>query len=267
MKIFHSVNAEGERERLFHLNGSEREVIREHNLVTCVLTDNKSVMVNKSQGDENVLLSLPKNFDSLKNYYSFVLSDDDRIAGRHTKTVYVKPRDGFRYGHKLWIDAETGLLLSSELLNERNRTVERIMFTELEIVDKISSDLLKPTVNGEKFTWHKEMSDEGVTEPGASNWTVTDMPKGFRASRHHVRHESNKPNSIEHIVLSDGLASVSIYVERLLEENKLFIGASFMGAVNVYGAVIDDHQVTVVGEVPKATVKMIASSVESVDLF
>ena len=267
MKIFHSVGAEGERERLFHLNGSAREVVREQNVVTCVLSDNKSVMVNKSRGDENVFLSLPENFDSLKNYYSFVLGDDDRIAGRHTKTVLVNPKDDFRYGHKLWIDAETGLLLSSELFNEQNRTVERIMFTELEIVDKISNDLLKPTVSGEKFTWHKDMADEGVAEPGASSWAVTNMPEGFSASRHHVRHESNKSNSIEHIVLSDGLASVSIYVERLVEENSKFIGASFMGAVNVYGAVVDDHQITVVGEVPKATVKMIASSVENVDLF
>jgi sigma-E factor negative regulatory protein RseB len=65
-----------------------------------------------------------------------------------------------------------------------------------------------------------------------------------------------------HIVLSDGLASMSVYIEKLDPAKKKFVGASYMGAVNVYGAVVDDHQITVVGEVPAATVKMVAESIQ-----
>jgi len=266
MKIFHSVGIEGEKERLYHLNGSAREIVREQNLVTCILPDNKSVMVNKNQGNQNILFALPENIEALKSSYRFILGKDDRIAGRLSKTVLVRPKDNYRYGRKLWIDTDTGLLLSSALLNENNRTIELIMFTEISVVDKIPAFLLKPTVSGKEFTWHNELANDGVkdNDNGVTNWVVKNMPNGFHSTKHYLRHVSTEP-TVEHIVLSDGLASVSVYVERLATQNKKFIGTSYMGAVNVYGTVVNDHQVTVVGEVPKSTVKLIASSVQYVE--
>lgn len=274
MKIFHSVGKEGERERVYHLNGSSREVVREKNQTTCIITDNKSVMVNKDQGSQNILLLLSKNIESLKDNYHFVMGKDDRIAGRLSKTVLVKPKDNYRYGRKLWIDTDTSLLLSSALLNENDYTIERIMFINIKVVDKIPTFLLKPTMSGKEFTWHRELSNANATDIGVTNWVVTRMPNGFRSAKHHMRHVSTETDSakhshshsdsVEHIVLSDGLASVSVYVERLAGQNAKFIGTSFMGAVNVYGTVVSDYQVTVVGEVPQSTVKLIASSVQYV---
>ncbi len=265
MKIFHSADSQGGKERLFHLNGSPREIIRDQNLVTCILTDNKSVIVNNDQGGQSVLSSLlPENIDSLKNYYRFILGKDDRIAGRLSKTVIVQPKDNYRYGRKLWIDTDTGLLLSSALLDEKNRTIERVMFTEINVVDSIPSFLLKPTVSGKEFTWHRDLSNEG-DDSSVTKWEVKKMPKGFQSEKHHLRlRRAPTEPSVEHILLSDGIASVSVYVERLTEFSSKFIGTSFMGAVNVYGTVVSNHQVTVVGEVPKSTVKLIASSVQYV---
>lgn len=260
MQIFHKADGQGEVERLLHLNGSAREVIREKDLVTCFLSDNKTVMVNKRQESQNVFLTLPENFESLKEYYDFVIADDGRIAGRVTKTVLVQPRDAFRYGYKLWLDAETGLLLSSALLNQNFKTIERIMFTEIDIVDSIAPSLLKPTVSGKEFSWHKDLEEAGVVNKGPWSWSVKNMPLGFSASGHRI-HLQKDAGSMEHIVISDGLASVSVYVEKVVGATKKFIGSSYMGAVNIYGTVVRDHQVTVVGEVPKETIRMISSSV------
>ena len=66
------------------------------------------------------------------------------------------------------------------------------------------------------------------------------------------------------MLFSDGLASVSVYIEKLEPKAKKFEGLSSMGAVNVYGSVIGTYQITVIGEVPKDTVKMVADSVESI---
>jgi len=267
MKIFHSADSNGNKERLFHLNGTPREILREQNLVTCILADSKSVTVNKDQGNKSVLFSLPENIDSLKNYYRFILGKDDRIAGRLSNTVLVQPKDNFRYGRKLWIDTDTGLLLSSALLNENNRTIERVMFTELNIVDHIPRFLLKPTLSGKEFTVHKDSSTESDKQSSVTQWTVNEMPTGFKSVEHHNMHNAPaKFESVEHIVLSDGIASVSVYIEHLSKVATKFIGTSFMGAVNVYGTVVNDYQVTVVGEVPKSTVKLIASSVQTSSL-
>ena len=62
--------------------------------------------------------------------------------------------------------------------------------------------------------------------------------------------------------LSDGLATLSVYIEKVKSEAEAFLGLSSMGAMNAFGAVIDGYQVTVVGEVPPATVQMVAASVQ-----
>ena len=172
----------------------------------------------------------------------------------------MQPRDAYRYGYKLWLDADTGLLLSSALLDENYKTIERIMFTEIDIVDTIPESLLEPTVSGKEFTWHKNLDEAGVVNKGPWQWAVTKMPQGFSASKHRIHLQKNM-GSMEHIVISDGLASVSVYVEKVEETAKKFIGSSYMGAVNIYGTVVSDHQVTVVGEVPRETIRMISSSV------
>jgi sigma-E factor negative regulatory protein RseB len=60
------------------------------------------------------------------------------------------------------------------------------------------------------------------------------------------------------MVFSDGMATVSVYVEKLPPDSNAFTGLSNMGAMNAYGTVIDGHQITVVGEVPAATVQYMA---------
>jgi sigma-E factor negative regulatory protein RseB len=66
---------------------------------------------------------------------------------------------------------------------------------------------------------------------------------------------------VEHWVVSDGLASVSIYLEKAIDKAEQFEGATQMGAISVFGAVIDGAQVTVIGDVPGETVEAIARSV------
>ncbi|NNG11861.1 MAG: hypothetical protein HKM88_01280, partial [Halobacteria archaeon] len=50
-------------------------------------------------------------------------------------------------------------------------------------------------------------------------------------------------------------------VESLSSDGAAFTGLSGMGAMNAFGAIVDGHQVTVVGEVPALTVEMMARSV------
>jgi len=80
------------------------------------------------------------------------------------------------------------------------------------------------------------------------------------------KHMRNKGASAEHIVFSDGLATLSVYIEKVKSEALAFLGLSTMGAMNAFGAVVDGHQVTVVGEVPPATVQMVAASVQQAEV-
>lgn len=266
MQIIHSVNKSGEFERLISLDGSGREVIRSGDTVTCVLPDQKSVVVDKSRPDAEFPPMFPVKIEQLLKTYSFHFGEDARVAGRLAKKLIIKPNDKYRYGHTLWIDAETGLLLKDHLIDDNNKTVEQFMFTQINYPEVIEKSRLQSNSQTKKFTWYEAKEPESKTTINKSmNWKVMDVPAGFvpGVKRHHNMTVSAMP--VEHFVYSDGLSSVSVFVEKKMKSSKNLMGGSTMGAVNAYGREIGDYHVTVVGEVPHATVKMIGDSVEHIN--
>jgi sigma-E factor negative regulatory protein RseB len=265
MQIFHAMDKSGERERLVHLNGSLREVVREQDIVTCILPDNKSVVVNKAQGRQHFFMTMPANMENLKQFYDFKIAGDGRIAAKQAKRVTIQPKDKFRYGYHLWLDSDTALLLKSDLLDEKGAVIERIMFTNLDVVDAIPEAVLKPSINDKEYTWHNNTQKTQNSENEASEsleWEVGHLPVGFSQTDYKGHYISSDNNRVEHLIVSDGLASVSVYIEKLTKSENKFTGSSIMGAVNVYATAVKDYQVTAVGEVPQATVKMVAESVK-----
>ena len=265
MKISHAVYPEGEKEHLISLDGSGREVIRSGNTVTCILPDKKSVVVEKGKLNSTFPPKFPVTVTHLSEFYDFHIAQDDRVAGRKAKKLLIKPRDIYRYGHNLWVDSETGLLLKDHLVSEKGKSVEQFMFTRIEYPKNISKKRFIHNDTTKDFTWHharESASDSDTT--GSMNWKVTQTPPGFMPG---MKRHQNIPMSampVEHFIFSDGLASVSVFVEKKMENSKNLIGSSMMGAVNAYGRLVGDYYVTVVGEVPHATVKMIGDSVMQV---
>ena len=184
------------------------------------------------------------------------------MAGRKAKKLLIKPRDHYRYGHNLWVDAETGLLLKDHLVGEKGDSVEQFMFTRIEYPKNISKEHFDQNEATKSFTWHHARKSPSDTDSVVSmNWKVTQTPPGFMPG---MKRHQNIPMSampVEHFIFSDGMASVSVFVEKKMENSKNLIGSSMMGAVNAYGRLVGDYYVTVVGEVPHATVKMIGDSV------
>lgn len=265
MQIFHRYDNKNksERERVVHLNGSPREIIREGNVVTCILSDIKAVRITKLESAQHILAALPSNFSDFKQYYAFSIIGQERVAGRSAIVVAVEPKDAFRYGYRFWLDAEHALMLKSQLLGKGNEPVEQLMFTSLDVVSDIPMSALKPAFKGAHLTLTDGSGDEKEMNLQASTvWQFVNMPDGFKPTGHSTRQLEAGGEPVQHFVLSDGLASMSVYIEKLDLGKKQFIGASYMGAVNVHGTIISAHQVTVVGEVPATTVKMVAESIQ-----
>lgn len=262
MQIIHSVDATGEFERLISLDGSGREVIRSGDSVTCILPDKKSVVVDKRRADEAFPPQFPLKIEQLSDYYNFHLNGEARVAGRVAKKLIIEPKDEYRYGHTLWIDSQTGLLLKDHLIGEKGNVVEQFMFTQINYPSKIGKDRFKSDVKKKKFVWYKAKEPEIKNKTKQSmSWKVKQLPAGFvpGVARHHKMSMSAMP--VEHLMFSDGLTSISVFVEKEMENSKNLVGGSKMGAVNAYGRAVDQYHVTVVGEVPQATVKMVGDSV------
>jgi len=266
MRIVHAVGGRGERERLLSLTGPKREVLRDNQIVTCILGDSRSVHVNKSRPRTPFPIRFPKELMQLEKYYAFKVEGDDRVAGRDCRVVVVKPRDRLRYGRRLCVHEDSHLLLRSELTGPDGRSIEQVMFTSVEFPARIEDSALLPDLSGADFNWQRE--PEQQPEPSAptadSKWKMFNVPAGFMLTDHSWHHLSADEPGVEHWVYSDGLASLSVYVEAAGKgEEQHYGGVSHRGALNAYGTMIKGYYVTVVGEVPRQTVEMIGKSVRA----
>lgn len=262
MRIVHKYDDAGEQERLINLTGAGREVVRNNDVVTCFIPDRKVVTVGKRKPQKDLISRIMENdYSLMQEHYDFTVEVNGRVAGLDTYKVSILPKDAYRYGYILWLAEDNFLLLRSDLVSEDGTVLEQSMFADVQIVNHIPSDMLQPVTDGSNFKWFKERTDSMQPQSIDSQWELTDVPYGFNVTGiyHHPLPETTTP--AEHWVLSDGLASVSIYIEQTSEDKDAFSGASSMGVMNVYGALASGHQITVIGDVPATTVKSIAESV------
>jgi sigma-E factor negative regulatory protein RseB len=263
MRIVHAYGDDGEKERLISLDNGGREVIRDEKGVTCILPDSGSIVVEKGRPQTQFPPPFPVDIKRLQAQYVFKLAGKSTVAGQRCQKILIQPTDAYRYGHRLWVDDDTGLLLKTQLLDERGRVLEQFMFTEINFPETIAEDKLTPHINGEEFQWYEagDSSQEKAEEGTVRKWAANRIPPGFASSaqRHHRMPDSKQP--VDHLVFSDGLASVSVFIEGPDESGNNLNGGSRMGAVNAYGRKLGDYHVTAVGEVPQATVKMISESI------
>ncbi len=258
MHIAHSGEADGEWQRVFSLTGLEREVVVANDQVTCLLPTRQEATFNRSAYRHSPIpISLPEELDKLEDQYDFKVVGDDRVAGKMTRIIAIEPRDPLRFGYRFWLEKETGMALRSALVDETGSVLEQLMFTDFQIKPQV--DGKSPTPPARRQAMPANSGEvEKVTE---SNWQVAELPEGFAQIMHNRFPESPvRQHPAEHMVFTDGLATVSVFLEPLHDTKPLLEGASRMGAMNAYGLVIDGHQAIVVGEVPPATVAMIAFS-------
>lgn len=265
MRIFHRAAADGEQERLVALTGEAREVLRDQEHVTCILPKSKSVMVDRSVPRKPFPASLPRDLGALDDNYEFLSLGEDRISGLPSRRVEIRPRDAYRYGYRLWLERDSKLLLRSDLIDTGGQPVEQMMFTEVEIVDSLDDRDLEPMLRGEDYTWvgHRNGGEEddadGETVNGG-DWAAAWLPPGFMLAQRSRHPMPSDLAEVEHLVFTDGLATVSVYVEPETPDKEPLSGHSSMGAVNAHGSRSGDYRITVVGEVPRTTVERIGAS-------
>jgi len=264
MHIVHAVDGEGEHERLVSLSGPAREVIREHDKVTCILPEESSMVVEHAGPPRTFPQITPDNLDSLRRYYDIRLLGSERIAGMKARQITIVPRDQFRYGQNIWLAEDNGLLLRAEVVDEQGQKVEQVMFTSLELKEQIPAAMLESQTENPARVVELQSAPPTPVAPADArvHWRVTDLPPGFTQDMERQHYLPHKSQPVEHHLYSDGLASVSVFIESGDEDDQGFVGSSRMGGVNAYGRRVGTHLVTVVGEVPPMTVKHIAESIQ-----
>lgn len=267
MRIFHDARPEGVRERIFSLNGEPREIIRNQKEVWCYLPDsNKGVhQLSATDTERRFPALLPTKISVLEKNYELQVGIEDRIADRPARRIDVKPRDDFRFGYMLWIDTETGLILKADIIGQNGSSLEQYQFIEIEYVQKIPDQDMKPHTPDENLEWHSPIPSDSlkslsVGDASRANWSPEKLPSGFKQTSYSREAVPGTDSaSKHHMVFSDGLVSVSLYVEPVVDSDKLE-GSYSMGAMSAFGVVVDQMQITAMGEVPIPTLTNLATS-------
>ncbi|MDG4560671.1 MAG: MucB/RseB C-terminal domain-containing protein [Candidatus Competibacter sp.] len=272
MRVVHGGGPKGERQRLFSLNGPLREILVANNSVTCLLPKQHETFGGDGYGGSRFPLSIPRELGRLESHYEFATLGEDRIAGLETQMIAIKPRDAWRFGYRLWLDRRNGMLLRSVLLDEQGYPVEQLMFTDFQIKPQIdekafesptlSPDANPPVANQGSSEEQPSPAVEPVTQ---SAWRVNQLPDGFVKVLHNRFIKNPSRHVTEHMVFADGLATISVFLERLDgSPAPLLQGSSQLGSMNAFGKLLDGYQILVVGEVPAATVRHFADTIQYV---
>jgi sigma-E factor negative regulatory protein RseB len=262
LRIIHRVRGRDVSERLLSLDGSGREFIREGNELICYFPDRREVLVERSDPDGPLLGALPAMDQDNSLNYEVRGGERQRLLGRDTRVVALQPRDQYRYGYRLWIDEKTSMPLKTQLCNQSGEVIEQIVFSTIDLPERISDSMFKPQMDASNYRWFR--ADRRVTTSVApALWDAMRLPPGFRMATRSAQTMPGSSEPVAHIVFTDGIASVSVFVEPRKPEGTLTEGPSRVGSSSAFSTVVDGHQVTAVGEVPPPTVELIAKQVKA----
>ncbi len=253
LRVFHRNDDGHERERLVAISGPPREVVRDGTKVMCIGAGQAAVAYDLSQaGRWSPALALSQAL-RLPGYRA-ALAGEGRVAGRKAQVVEVTATDGWRYGYRLWIDRDSGLPLRVDLLDGHGNAVEQVAFTELELGVRPTDDELRAS-GDVTLSQVQTLRPAGGAKPA---WRVPVPPEGFE-----LRIARYRADGVQ-LLYSDGLASVSVYVEKA-EAGLRGSRASQRGAVNARSYWMDGWHVLAIGKVPAATVDRFARTLRAVD--
>ncbi|MDR3213093.1 MAG: MucB/RseB C-terminal domain-containing protein [Azoarcus sp.] len=258
-RIAHRYAGGEESERLEVLDGSPREVVRRGNTVYCLLPAQRTEIISRA----GVRSGFPGRLQSdaeLPGSYDVRLGEMGRIAGYEARKVVFEPHDGLRFGHVLWAETQSGLLLKSQVVDANGAVVEQFAFSDVHIGGEVSDDLLVAHAQPQP-DWR--VIEVGSDDAGQTKerWRFRKPPlPGFVL----VSKVSHHKGGIVQMVFSDGLAAISVFIEPAeagIESRGGFPGG---GAVNAFERIVDGQRITVLGEVPPRAVQQAAEAIEAV---
>jgi sigma-E factor negative regulatory protein RseB len=278
LRIIHRVRDGRMTERLISTDGSGREFIRKGAEWVAYFPDRKVVVVER-RGSPGFITGLHGFDKQSEAQYEIREVQVSRKQGKPVRLITLTPRDQLRYGYRLWIDEATAMPMTTQLTSG-NTIIEEIAFISVSLPSKIDDELLQPEVDTTGFRWLRRDGPDQTRLPQVRLEPRADLlPPGFRLWQPRAGEESaDKPRA--RLMVTDGLAWVSVFIEAARPEparqgrgggggagagaqRRGGDGAAQqMGASAAYTASVAGHRVTAVGEVPPATVKAIAESIQ-----
>lgn len=257
-RIWHVCEGDVQLERVDTLTGTPRSTVRRNDTVMTFLPDARVVTLDqRQQGAVFPNLLSPAAGQPVADFYDVRELGRGRVAGCDADIVQLLPRDAWRFGYRIWSENRTGLVLKTQTLDAQGRVLEQAAFSELQLDAPVQAEQLRQMMASTQG-YRLVQAEQARTTPQAEGWQLSAVVPGFEA-RNCYRRPLSRTASLVQCIFSDGLATVSLFMQPLEAAQHPREGAASMGATQALTRRVADRSghwwITAVGEVPSATLQ------------
>ncbi|MDO5692191.1 MAG: MucB/RseB C-terminal domain-containing protein [Pseudomonadota bacterium] len=264
-RIWHVCEGDVQMERVEALTGVPRSTFRRNESVVTFLPEARVAKLDQREagGAFPNLLSVGRDFPTA-DFYAAREVGHGRVAGFDADIVVLTPRDAWRFGYRIWSEMRTGMVVKMQTLDSRGRVLEQVAFSELQLNAPVQANRLRQMMSSTEG--YRVVKSERVrTTAEAEGWRLKAPVPGFQ-SQNCYRRPLSKAESAVQWIFTDGLATVSLFMEPFDRQRHEGEGASTIGATHALALRWPDHSgewwVTAVGEVPAATLRAFIEGLE-----
>ncbi|HEX2547846.1 MAG TPA: MucB/RseB C-terminal domain-containing protein [Ramlibacter sp.] len=256
-RIWHACDGQRQVDRIESLSGEKRSTFRKDDEVLTFLPETRTV---RSERRETLGLFpelLNPGDGAIPDFYTARRVGSDRVAGFEADIVQVLPKDGLRFGYRIWSEKKSGLVVKLQTVDEGGKVLEQAAFSELQLdapvrMDRLAQQMAVPE------GWRVEKPEAVKTTAAAEGWGLKGPVSGFKPMSCYKR-----PNEgAVQWIFSDGLASVSVFIEQFDGKRHQQEGVFAAGATHTLTRRLQDWWITAVGEVPPQTLRAFALGLE-----
>jgi len=258
-RVTHRYHEGQEQERLEVLSSSPREYLRVDDRVQCVIPQQKLIVTERQQHKRFPALLMDDGHQLGAHYEVVAPERQSWVAGRACQPLSILPKDKHRIRYELCIDDQTGLLLEAQTRDADGAVLEHIAFHQVQIGQAIDDEQLRAAWAVQD--WSVVDRELTTIDFRALGWFYREPP-GYRAVSE-LEREFRHDRTVQQVILTDGLATISIFIEPYRPDlsHHQMAGAKQSGSVNLFGKRYGAYWVMVAGEAPAPTVENLAQSI------
>lgn len=278
-RIWHACSADLQVERVEALTGPPRTTFRRDDRVQTFFPEKRVVKIERRDHFDVFPNLRGASEAQIEAQYSARHLGQGRVAGAEADVIQIAPRDELRFGYRVWSERRSGLIVKLQTLDAQGGVVEQSAFSELQLDAPLAvAELARMMDDTAGYTVRRTTLQRTTAEK--EGWALSEPVAGFKPVSCYRRAMAGTRNGAKESgpagaqaaddqrmvqwSFSDGLATVSLFIEPALADASRPQGVMALGATHTLVRRIADDSggawwVTAVGEVPPRTLDAFAS--------
>ena len=261
VRISHAIVGNDEHERIEPLDGPAYEIVRKNDEMFCYFPDAKTVRLDRRVTARFFPSFLSGTATAVAASYDVKLGATERVLGYECRWIRLEPRDSMRHAQSVCSEVSSGLVIRARTSNASRLPLEHYTFTDLKLGPQAARPDMKSIYEARVKRWLGDSQPREETKTMDTGWTVNNAPAGFFKVAELRRSLPGREHPVSQLIYSDGVASLSVFVEPNKGPARVAEASTEDGATSFFVRPMGETLVSVLGEVPLATAQQVARSV------